>query len=226
GDMVLQLTHSFKNPVIAIAGLSKILKNKIEDSSSIAKYTDAILEEAVKLETTLKDFVNLTRAKYMSEKELIDINEVVELLYQKKKTKSRLQGVNSYLTLRENLPAVLGNSYQFYTCLENIINNSIEAMPDGGEIFIETGAEDGFVLVSIKDTGPGISEEVMKNLFKPFFTTKTFGSGLGLYTSKEIIDKWGGHISVSCERYRGCNVIIRFPISVEEKVNEQNLTGG
>ncbi len=220
GEMVLQLTHSFKNPVIAIAGLSKILKKRTEDESSIAKYTDAIFEEAVKLETTLKDFVNLTRAKYMSEKELIDINEVVELLYQKKKIKSRLQGVNSYLSLADSLPSILGNYYQIYTCLENIINNSIEAMPDGGEIFIETGAENGFVLVSIKDTGPGISEEVMKNLFKPFFTTKTFGSGLGLYTSKEIIEKWGGHISFSCERDRGCKVTIKLPVSVEEVKNE------
>lgn len=226
GDMVLQLTHSFKNPVIAIGGLAKILKKKTEDEPTVAKYTDAIFEEAVKLETTLKDFVNLTRAKYMSEKELININEVVELLYQKKKIKSKLQGVNSNLNLKENLPSILGNYYQIYTCLENIINNSIEAMPDGGEVFIETGAEDGFVSVSIRDTGPGISEEVMKNLFKPFFTTKAFGSGLGLYTSKEIIEKWGGHLSVSCEKDRGCKVTIKLPVSVEEVDNEQNLTGG
>ncbi|KRT65961.1 MAG: GAF sensor signal transduction histidine kinase [Candidatus Dadabacteria bacterium CSP1-2] len=224
GEMVLQMTHSFKNPTIAIAGLARLLKKKTNDPSSVSKYTDAILEEAIKLEKTHKDFINFVKTKYTSEKTPIDINKVVELLYQEKKNKEKSQGVNFHLNLGSNLPLVLGNDYQLYNCIENIVSNSIEAMPEGGELFIETAEEDGFVSVGIKDTGPGISDEVMKNLFKPFFTTKTIGSGLGLYTAKGIIENLGGHIVVSCERDKGCNVTVKIPILSKEVIDEQNLS--
>lgn len=232
GEMVLQLTHSFKNPVIAMAGLAKVLRKKTDPGSPITKYADAILEEAIKLEETLKDFVNLVKTKYKSDKSYIDVNNVVELLYQEKRAKGKLQGVDFHLNLGENLPPVFENYYQLYYCIENIVNNSIEAMPEGGELFIETMAQDGFISVSVRDTGPGIPADVMNNLFKPFFTTKTLGSGLGLYTSKEIIENMGGHIVVSCEREKGCSVTIKIP-TVEWNLNgekegvsyEQNLSG-
>ncbi len=211
GEMVLQLTHSFKNPVIAMAGLAKVLRKKTDPGSPVAKYADAILEEAIKLEETLKDFVNLVKTKYMSDKSYIEVNKVVELLYQQKRVKGKLQDVDFHLNLGENLPPVFENHYQLYNCIENIVNNSIEAMPEGGELFLETMAQDGFIWVSVRDTGPGIPAEVMKNLFKPFFTTKTLGSGLGLYTSKEIIENMGGHIVVFCEREKGCTVTIKIP---------------
>src|SRR4030067_326562 len=116
------------------------------------------LEEAIKLEKTHKDFINFVKTKYTSEKTPIDINKVVELLYQEKKNKEKSQGVNFHLNLGSNLPLVLGNDYQLYNCIENIVSNSIEAMPEGGELFIETAEEDGFVSVGIKDKGPGISD--------------------------------------------------------------------
>jgi signal transduction histidine kinase len=211
GDMVLQLTHSFKNPVIAIAGIARILKKKIEPDQPIYRHANALLEEAVKLEKTLKSFVAYTRTKYLSDKSEIDINKVVGLLSQEKKSALSQQGINFHLGLSEDLPHVLGNEYQIYTCLENIVNNSIEAMPDGGELYIATKTQNGSIAIEVADTGPGISEEVMRNLFTPFFTTKSVGSGLGLYTSKEIIEKMGGKISVNCVKDKGCAVTLSFP---------------
>lgn len=215
GDMVLQLTHSFKNPVIAIAGLARILEKKIQPEQPIYRHANALLEEAVKLEKTLRDFVSYTKTKYLSDTSQIDINKVVELLYQEKKSAAKQQDIIINLGLSEDLPSVLANEYQFYTCLENIVNNSIEAMPNGGELNIATKTLNGSIAIEIADTGPGISEEVMRNLFKPFFTTKSIGSGLGLYTSKEIIEKMGGKISVYCVKDKGCAVTLSLPLSVE-----------
>lgn len=221
GEMVLQLIHSFKNPVVAIAGLARVLKKKIQPNSGLSKYIDAILQEAIKLENTLRDFVGFVKTKYISEKSHIDVTRVIELLCQEKREKAKLQGVEIRLNLAKNLPLVLGNHYQLYTCIENLVNNSIEAMPKGGKLFIESGVQNGFIWISIRDTGPGIPEDVMKNLFKPFFTTKNIGSGLGLYTSKEIIEKMGGNIKVSCERGKGCKVTVSLPY-VEVKEGEEN----
>ncbi len=215
GDMVLQLTHSFKNPVIAIAGLARILERKIQPGQPIYRHANALLEEAVKLEKTLRDFVSYTKTKYLSDTSQIDINKVVELLYQEKKSAAKQQDIIINLGLSEALPPILANEYQIYTCLENIVNNSIEAMPNGGELNIATKTLNGSIAIEVADTGPGISEEVMRNLFKPFFTTKSIGSGLGLYTSKEIIEKMGGKISVSCVKDKGCAVILSLPLSAE-----------
>jgi len=226
GEMVLQLTHSFKNPVIAIAGLARVLNKKTHSEDIIPKYTDAILEEALKLEKTLKDFVNFVKTTYLSGKSPLDINKVVELLYQEKRAKGKLQGVQFHLNLASDLPMILGNEYQLYNCIENLVNNSIEAMPEGGDLFLGTEAQGGFVTLSIRDTGPGISDEVMEKLFQPFFTTKTIGSGLGLYTSKEIIEKMGGNIAVSCEREKGCSVTVMLPILEKGVRHEQDLGGG
>jgi len=217
GDMVLQLTHSFKNPVIAIAGLARILKKKIQPNQPIYRHANALLEEAVKLEKTLRDFVAYTRTKYLSDTSEIDINKVVGLLYEEKKSAGIQQDITFHLGLSEDLPPVLGNEYQIYTCLENIVNNSIEAMPDGGALYIATKTQNGSIAIEVADTGPGISEEVMRNLFTPFFTTKSVGSGLGLYTSKEIIEKMGGNISVHCVKDKGCAVTLSFPLAGEKE---------
>lgn len=217
GDMVLQLTHSFKNPVVAIAGLARILKRKIQPDLPIYRHTNAILEEAVKLEKTLKEFVAYTKTKYILDTSRIDINKLVELLYREKKSAERRQDINFHLSLSENLPSVLGNEYQIYTCIENVVNNSIEAMSEGGELYIATKTQNGSIAIEVVDTGPGISEEVMKNLFTPFFTTKDAGSGLGLYTSKEIIEKMGGKISVYCVKGEGCTVTLNLPLLSEKE---------
>jgi signal transduction histidine kinase len=217
GDMVLQLTHSFKNPVIAIAGLARILKKKIQPDLPIYRHTNAILEEAVRLEKTLRDFVAYAKTKYLLDASKIDVNKVVGLIYQEKKSAGRQQDVNIHLSLSEDLPPVFGNEYQIYTCIENIVNNSIEAMPDGGELYIATKTQNGSIAIEVFDTGPGISEEVMRNLFTPFFTTKSVGSGLGLYTSKEIIEKMGGKISLHCVKDRGCTVTLSLPLTAEKE---------
>ena len=216
GDLVLQLTHSFKNPIIAIAGLARVMNKRITSDSQISKHVNAILEESIKLENTLKSFVNLTKTKFLMDKSKLDINDVVELLYQEKKTTGRQQGISFHLNLSEKIPQIYANDYQLYTCLENLINNAIEAMPEGGEIDIETKSHNGSISVDIIDTGPGIPEEVMRNLFTPFFTTKSIGSGLGLYTSREIIEKMGGDISVSCVRDKGCKVTLTLPVPGKE----------
>jgi signal transduction histidine kinase len=216
GDMVLQLTHSFKNPVIAIAGISRILKKRIQPDQPIYRHANALFEEAVKLEKTLRDFVAYTKTKYLSGTSEIDINNVVRLLYQEKKSVVRQQDIIFHLGLSEDLPPVLGNEYQIYTCLENIVNNSVEAMPDGGDLYIATKTQNSSIAIEVADTGPGIPEDVMRNLFTPFFTTKSAGSGLGLYTSKEIIEKMGGKISVHCVKDKGCAVTLSLPISGEK----------
>jgi hypothetical protein len=211
GEMVLQLTHSIKNPIVAIGGLARQLNRKLGQNSTYAKYVTAIVQESSRLEEMLKDFVKFVDAQYASEREPVLINQVVDVLFREKERLFQAAHIDCRLRLGDGLRPILGNNRQVYNCLENLINNSIEAMTDGGDLFIETGFDGSFVTIKVRDTGPGMPEEALNNLFKPFFTTKPIGSGLGLYTAKGVIEGLGGSINVICEPGAGCAVYIRIP---------------
>jgi putative PEP-CTERM system histidine kinase len=97
--------------------------------------------------------------------------------------------------------------------LLNILLNAIEATaPSGGDIFIETGTEEGFSFIRVSDTGSGMTEEFMKeHLFKPFRTTKKKGLGIGLYQCKQIVEAHKGTIKVKSAHNSGTEVTILIP---------------
>jgi signal transduction histidine kinase len=212
GEMVLQLTHTIKNPVVAIGGLARHMKKKLGEDAAFSKYATAIAQEASRLEETLRDFVKFVDLRYVAEHRPINLTQVLEVLVREKKDATGIGSpIGWHLDLKP-VPPVLANERQLYNCLENIVNNALEAMSDGGELFLTCAHEDKLITLVIRDTGPGIPEETIKNLFKPFFTTKATGSGLGLYTSKQIIESLGGEMTVLCEQGKGCEVVIRLPV--------------
>jgi len=94
--------------------------------------------------------------------------------------------------------------------MAHVIKNAVEAMPDGGVLTVEVKVEEGNVLIDVRDTGRGISQEEMGRIFDPFYTTKEEGTGLGLSLAKQIINAHGGDIQVESEVNRGTRVRIRL----------------
>jgi len=222
GEIVLQLTHTLKNPIVAIGGLARHLKKRLGESSLLGKYANAIVQEASRLEETLRDFVKFVDLKYPAERGAVSVNQVIEILWREK---AEALGPHSPILWHVNLkptPPILANERHLFNCLENIVNNSIEAMSDGGDIFIESHFDGQRITITIRDTGPGISEDAVKNLFTPFFTTKPAGSGLGLYTSKQIIESLGGEMTLLYEAGKGCEVVIKLPAKEEEPHGEDS----
>lgn len=110
-----------------------------------------------------------------------------------------------------DLPAVTLDRDLFEQCLLNLMLNAEQAMPDGGTLTL-IGRRDGdFVCLDVIDTGPGIAPEQLAKLFRPFHTTKSNGNGLGLATTRRIIDAHGGTIDVQSEAGRGTKFTIRLP---------------
>jgi len=115
-----------------------------------------------------------------------------------------------------DLPLVPLDSELFKQALLNLMLNAEQAMPEGGEITIQAIQDGEAICLSLIDTGKGISDEVLGKIFQPFFSTRTGGHGLGLPTTRKIVEAHGGVIEVQSEIGRGTKFTIRLPISDHE----------
>ncbi|MDA8388013.1 MAG: ATP-binding protein, partial [Nitrospiraceae bacterium] len=109
-------------------------------------------------------------------------------------------------------PEVLIDPDFMKTCIYNIVLNAFQAMPSGGSLTLETWREDGRVALGISDTGQGVSAEHLAKVFEPFFTTKADGLGIGLATTKRIMEEHGGEIFFESVQGRGSSVILKLPV--------------
>ncbi len=132
------------------------------------------------------------------------------------------------LTLDEGLPIIAFDHSQMTRVFHNLINNARQAMPAGGVLRIRTGHGDESVRIAVSDTGHGIAEEALDNIFEPLFTTRAKGVGLGLSIVKDFVEKHGGAIDVESELGKGTTFTVRLPVirkSVESGKRE-NVNAG
>ena len=116
-------------------------------------------------------------------------------------------------TRLECTPDVSIEPERFRSVLQNLVLNAVEAIPDTGTILVETLTEDGAAVLTVSDTGRGMSPDfIRERLFRPFQTTKARGLGIGLYQCRQIVQQFGGNLSVESEEERGTRMIVRFPI--------------
>jgi signal transduction histidine kinase len=112
------------------------------------------------------------------------------------------------------LPKIKADPTFIRRALTNLVNNAIQAMPDGGKLEVAGYTHDGFVSLTVADTGIGISEEVKSKLFTPMYTTKAKGQGLGLAVVKRLVEAQGGNIYFESEIGKGTKFIIKLPLNL------------
>jgi len=148
--------------------------------------------------------------------EFIDINRVIERVLEFVDSGLRAQGINVESRLASGLPSLLTNSDELNEVMLNLIVNAQDAMPTGGTLTVETGLENGSIVVRVADTGAGISPEHLPRIFEPGFSTKADqgiakGLGLGLFLSQGIVESFGGRISVDSSVGKGTTFTLRLP---------------
>lgn len=178
-----------------------------EDLQQLFADTDYGLGQIAELVVGLKDFARLDRA--MSEQ--VDLNDCIRsaLLIARNNLKDKAE----VLQQLGELPAIACAPSQINQVLLNLLNNAAQAIDGFGRILVKTWAEADDVLISIEDSGRGMSAEVQKRIFDPFFTTKAVGegTGLGLSISFKIIQDHGGTIRVASVLGRGTRFVLRLP---------------
>ena len=222
GQLVAGIAHELNNPLSSASSLIQTdieLINEQQEKRSIddevLKDLEFSLKELKRAETIVKSVLGLSR-QTQTYVEDVDINAVIEDALRVLHNQYKHTGVIIEKDYEENLPRVNGNFANLGQVFINIIKNALQALPDGkGTIFLKTMYKEDTDIVTIecRDTGEGIPTEVIKDIFKPFFTTKDVGTGtgLGLYMSHEIIKKHEGLISVSSKQGQGTTFTIDLP---------------
>lgn len=226
GTMASHVTHEIKNPLIAIGGLTLQLKRSPNLMEKEKGKLDLISKEVSRLENFLLEVRDFTRPmvphKIRSQINQV-INEVVELFGPQLNQKNIL--VKTSLT--PDLPEFDFDPEQIKQVLLNLVKNASEALPDGGAIRISTRHNQDQVFILVFDTGTGIPPQVIPELFKPFFTTKKGGTGLGLAVSYKIIQDHHGELDIKSEPSKGTSVTIQLPSHKTEdrKIIQEDLNG-
>lgn len=234
GMIAAGIAHEVKNPLVGIKGAAQLMKAELRSADKSKKragaaknqieYLDVILKEADRLNKVLEGILDFTRLKPL-EMKTHNIHSILDRVLLLNEESARKSGVVLIRLYDPSLPDVLGNGDQLIQVFLNIIKNAIEAMPRGGKLTLVTRMSDQFtsvqadgkkhrlMVVKVSDTGPGIKQEHLNDVFTPFFTTKDRGAGLGLALSYQIIQEHLGTIRVESQEKEGTTFSIYLPLA-------------
>ena len=218
GELSSKIFHEIRNPISALGGLSKLLLKK-EIPPDLQSYLKTMVREAERLERVLEDLFEFVRP--------IELDRRPVRLYRLLQTALTLflgtfkeHGIHVAFESEGHDPIVNVDPKEMQLVFIHLIKNALEAMPEGGTLKISTLIDNG-VIVRIVDSGTGIPKAYLKKVTEPFFTTKTYGSGLGLSVAKKIVEMHGGTLTLKQGEKVGTRVEVFLPREV--LVNGENV---
>lgn len=203
GELAATVAHDIKNPLAGISGALQVLAEDFPEDSPRKDIAGEILSEIDRLDGAVKDLLLFARPPDMH---LIpvDINAIIEKVMARVAPRIEEQKCRMELKSTE-VPAVLADPEQMGRAIGNIALHSLQSMPCGGllEFAVQGGPEPDQVEITVSDTGPGLPGDKLKDIFKPFFSSKHSGSGLGLAITRNIVEGHRGRIEVESSPGQG-----------------------
>ena len=214
-DWPVGLPTKSSNPLSTIRLNMELLAEDLGDGETPGQRramtkVGVVQRECQRLEDLLDDFLNFAKVRRL-DLQPVNLNTVVRRVLDFFTPKAEATGIDVLEYLAADLPTVLLDREAFHGALLNLVLNAEQAMPEGGQLVVRTfGTADGVALRLI-DTGCGMDEDTRSQVFKAFFSTKRGGSGLGLPSTRKIIEAHGGRITVQSEPGRGTQFTINLP---------------
>ena len=211
GELVAHMAHEVRGPLATIGGFASRVRKQLEPKDKHYDSISRIVETVTTLELVINDILDgslpakepkggcdCTKA----------INKVLGLLEEEIHTRK----ISVNLNIQGDLPKIRIKEHQLFEIINNLVKNALEAIGNDGLLLVLAGSIDNKVVITIQDTGQGISSEVEKEIFSPFFTTKERGTGLGLVVVKKLVEENHGTIEVRSIPGQSTTFIISFPI--------------
>lgn len=204
GTLIAGVTHEIRNPLTVIRSETERLANEVRDMDYLRQHRELLLKHIDRITGIVQRMLNLAREKPQQRTD-VNLNDVIDCVL--------LLFPISRISLKKELkpiPSIKGDPEGLQEVFVNLIQNAIEAMPQGGTLTLRTYSEDHRVAAEVSDTGRGIPEEIRERIFDPFFSTRHEGVGLGLSIAYRIIREHGGDIKVLSEAGKGTTFKILF----------------
>jgi PAS domain S-box-containing protein len=210
GEVSARLAHEIRNPLATIGGFATLIQKKYDDKDRTIRNANIIAEEVHRLEHILSNVLDFTKTGD-PKKTSGDINALVHKTLSVMEGNIVSNGVVVVLDLAGEPLVIDFDESQIKQVLINLIQNAINAMPEGGALEIKTSSDGREARIQIHDTGVGIPPQHLENIFEPFFTTRGNGTGLGLSISNRIVQNHGGRLEISSKEKGGTMVTIVLP---------------
>jgi signal transduction histidine kinase len=220
GQLSAGVAHELNEPLAAILGFAQLAKESPNLPDQTNKDIEKIMNAALHAREVIRKLMIFTR-QMPTKKVKCDLSNLIKEGLYFLESRCAKEGIVLLRELEENLPQVMADPSQLHQVLVNLVVNAIQAMPHGGKLTLKTHSDEGKVSFIVEDTGSGMNQEVQKQLFMPFFTTKDVGqgTGLGLPVVHGIVMAHGGTITVKSEVGKGSSFEVCLPIgnSVDSK---------
>ena len=203
------MAHEIKNPLTSIKTFVEYIDKKSDDPAFKEKFKNIVPKEIDKISNIISQLLDYSKTDRVALRK-IDIHNTLDYVLDLYNSEFIRKHIKIEKLYNSNSPTLTCDENQIKQALINIVLNSIEAMPEGGIITVETKNINNTLETSIKDTGSGISKEKLKDIFNPFYTTKEKGTGLGLFIVHQIIENNKGIITMESILGKGTRVRIRF----------------
>ncbi len=220
GKTASTITHEIKNSLIGIIGLFNKLKVYIRNTTKTEKYIQIIESELNRMYRFAVDINKYSGNYISSNKNILDLREIID------KAIDMTSNINNNfifsVCIDKHASTVFGDKSRLEQVLINLFKNSIEAYnkKDGGKINIRAKRDKGFIILKIRDNAGGVDKNSLKEITKPFYTTKSHGTGLGLSIVKEIIKEHGGNIEFkNTKDGLECTIKLAIPKNITEDEN-------
>ena len=226
GKMAAVVAHEVNNPLSGILTYAKLLRKWVASGQTehdkreeAIECLDLIATESRRCGDLVKNLLTLSRTAPMNV-QLSDLHAVIDRCLLLVRHQLELGGIHLQLNIAEDLPQVPCDPAQIEQVVLALIMNAIDAMPRGGNLWIEAGlsSDETELKIQVRDDGAGIAPDVLPQIFEPFLTTKESGHGvgLGLAISRGIVERHNGHIEVASELGRGTTFTVTLPAQAND----------
>jgi len=211
GQMSAQLVHALRNPITSIGGTARLLEKRITEPKD-RQFLEVLVKESAKVESTLHDLFNFVSDTKLekSEQSIFSLIRRAAMAFYGAMKK---QGINCDIELPDNEPRLTIDGDKIYQAFLHLVRNSLDSMKSGGTLTIRAEILEDHVKVLISDTGAGLINGDLDRITDPFYTTKTYGTGMGLTLVEQILGRHDARFSLVANEDQGMTATVMFPIS-------------